>query len=257
MKVTAFVGSARKKHTFNAAERFLQNLRSLGNVETELVQLSEYELGICRGCLLCLNKGEELCPLKDDRDLLIRKITDSDGVVFATPNYSFHVSALMKSFLDRFGYLFHRPRFFGKTSTSIVVQGIYGGGTIVKYFNFIGYALGFNVVKGCCVTTMEPIPEKRRAAIERTIDGLSRRFYSQLIKKEFKTPSLLDLLLFRMGRSSRKIMLDESMRDYNYMKEQGWFESEYYYPVQLGLLKKIMGRLFDQIAVRLALGNNK
>ena len=142
LKVTAFVGSARKKHTYQATERFLSNLRSMGNVETELVMLSEYNLGICRGDLLCLNKGEELCPLKDDRDILIEKIANSDGVVFATPNYSFQVSGLMKVFLDRFGFLFHRPRFFGKTFTSIVVQGIYGGGAIVKYFNFIS---GFTV----------------------------------------------------------------------------------------------------------------
>jgi multimeric flavodoxin WrbA len=43
----------------------------------------------------------------------------SDGVVFASPNYSFHVSAIMTTFLDRLGFVFHRPRFFGKTSTSV------------------------------------------------------------------------------------------------------------------------------------------
>ena len=51
----------------------------------------------------------------------------SDAVVFASPNYSFQVSAIMKLFLDRLGFVFHRPRFHGKTSTSIVVQGIFGG----------------------------------------------------------------------------------------------------------------------------------
>jgi multimeric flavodoxin WrbA len=214
--------------------------------------LSEYNLGICRGDLLCLNKGEELCPLKDDRDMLIEKIINSDGVIFATPNYSFQVSGLMKVFLDRFGYLFHRPRFFGKTFTSIVVQGIYGGGAIVKYFNFIGYALGFNVVKGRYITSMEPITAKRQAANDKAIDDLGKRFYSQLIKKEYKTPSLFDLMVFRLGRTSRKIMLDDKMRDYNYMKEKGWFESDYYYPVKLSPLKKLMGMLFDKMGILMA-----
>ena len=40
--------------------------------------------------MLCLNKGEELCPLKDDRDLLIDKMNNSDGIIFASPNYSFY-----------------------------------------------------------------------------------------------------------------------------------------------------------------------
>jgi multimeric flavodoxin WrbA len=32
-----------------------------------------------------LLKGEEFCPLKDERDLLIEKMMSSDGVVFACP----------------------------------------------------------------------------------------------------------------------------------------------------------------------------
>lgn len=48
MKVTAFVGSARKMHTYRAVERFLANLRSHGGVETEIVSLSDYRLEICK-----------------------------------------------------------------------------------------------------------------------------------------------------------------------------------------------------------------
>jgi multimeric flavodoxin WrbA len=126
-RITAFVGTARKKSTHNAVRQFLDNLKSLGNVEYEIVVLNDHHLGICRGCKTCFAKGEEFCPLKDDRDVLIKKMMASDGVVFASPNYSFNVSATMKMFLDRLGFVFHRPRFFGKTFTSIVSQGIYGG----------------------------------------------------------------------------------------------------------------------------------
>ena len=89
-KVTVFVGSARKKGVTHAAAReFLDNLRSLGDVQDEIVVLSDYNLGVCRGCKVCFTRGEELCSLKDDRDALIEKIMASDGVVFASPNYSF------------------------------------------------------------------------------------------------------------------------------------------------------------------------
>src|SRR5512138_2564312 len=93
MKVTAFIGSGRKKHTYNATEQFLQKLQSLGDIEYEIILLSDYHLETCKGCRLCIDKGEELCPLKDDRDLLIEKIMNLDGVIFASPNYSFQVSA--------------------------------------------------------------------------------------------------------------------------------------------------------------------
>ena len=52
MKVTAFVGSARKKHTYRVTEQFLLNLQSLGNVDYEIVSLSDYHLEICKGCML-------------------------------------------------------------------------------------------------------------------------------------------------------------------------------------------------------------
>ncbi len=252
MKVTAFIGSARRKYTYLATERFLKNLQSLGNVEYEIIILSDYNLKFCKGCRVCLDKGEELCPLKDDRDLLIEKIIHSDGVLFATPNYSFQVSGIMKVFLDRFGYLFHRPRFFGKTFTSIVAQGLYGGKDIIKYFNFIGDAMGFNVVKGISITTVEPMSDKRQFEINKVIDELSNKFYKQLIKNEFPKASLKGLIAFRMSRTSIKIMLDEKYRDYNFYKDNGWFESEYYYRVKMNPFKKGFGKIFDKIGKHLA-----
>ena len=91
-KVTAFVGSARKGHTYDAVVQFLNNLQSMGDIEVEIVRLSDYRLEVCRGCKLCFDRGEEHCPLKDDRDVLIEKMMASDGVIFASPNYSFQVS---------------------------------------------------------------------------------------------------------------------------------------------------------------------
>ena len=141
MRVTAFIGSARKQHTYKASEQLLQKLQSLGDIEYEIAMLSDYNLEICKGCLLCFNKGEEFCPFKDDRDRLIEKMISSDGVIFASPTYSFQVSGLMKIFLDRLAFFCHRPRFFGKTFSSIVTQGVYGGEDVVKYLDFMGRAI--------------------------------------------------------------------------------------------------------------------
>ena len=89
-KVTIFVGSAHKGGaTYRAACQFREDLESYGDLHCEIVVLSDYNLGVCRGCKICFERGEERCPLKDDRDALIEKMTASDGVVFASPNYSF------------------------------------------------------------------------------------------------------------------------------------------------------------------------
>jgi multimeric flavodoxin WrbA len=247
-RITAFVGSARKKHTHNAVQQFMSNLQSLGDVEYEIVALSDYRIGTCRGCKLCLNKGEEFCPLKDDRDMLIEKMQSSDGVVFASPNYSFQVSAIMKIFLDRLGFVFHRPRFFGKTFTNIVVQGIYGGRKTVKYLDFVGSGLGFNTVKGSCINSMEPMTDKQQKKTDRVLAQHSRKFYERLVKSASSVPTLVKLMIFRMSRTSIKLMLDESWRDYAFYRDKGWFESNYYYPTRLGVLKKVAGRFFDSFA---------
>ncbi len=252
MKVTAFVGSARKKHTYDAAVSFLDKLKAFGNVETELVMLSDYNLRTCRGCRNCFDLGEDKCPLKDDRDLLFQKLRESDGVIFATPNYSFQVSGHMKKFLDRLGYVFHRPEYFGRIFTSIVTQGIYGGNKIIKYLGFAANGLGFNIIKGATLMTIEPVPEDSVIKNNKLLTKLAGKFYHSLQGNRFIQPSLFDLMIFRMARSSMHIMLDSSVPDYRYYEKNGWWQSDYYYPVKLSPFKRIMGRLFDKLTIRTA-----
>jgi multimeric flavodoxin WrbA len=245
MKVIALVGSARKMGTYKAAKKFMHNLQSFGDIEYEIISMSDYRLEVCKGCKLCFEKGEEFCPLKDDRNKLIEKMKNSDGVVFASPNYSFNVSGQMKIFLDRLGFVFHRPCFFGKVFTGIVVQGIYGGNKITSYFNFIGKGLGFRIVKGCCLTFLEPPTDKDQKISDRILEKHSKKFYSSLIKDELSVPTFFELMIFRMGRTSIRLMLDDSKRDYTYYNQNGWFGSLYYYPVKLNQFKKLAGRFFD------------
>ncbi|MDC7233837.1 MAG: NAD(P)H-dependent oxidoreductase [Spirochaetales bacterium] len=246
-RITALIGSPRKEHSYRTSMNFLEKLASLSEIEYELVQFSDYNLKTCNGCKLCMDKGEELCPLKDDRDIIIEKMKSSDGIVFVSPNYSFHVSAHMKIFLDRLGFLFHRPRLFGKASTSIVVQGIYGGSKILKYFRFIGNALGMRTCKGITILTLEPMTEKAVQKMDSACDKLSRRFLKTLKKPDFPNPTLFDLMMFRVSRSSMKNKLTDEFRDYSYYKDMGWFESDFYYPVKLTPLKRVMGKLFDSL----------
>jgi multimeric flavodoxin WrbA len=248
LRVTAFVGSARKKHTHDAVVQFLSKLQAMGDVEYEIVTLSDYTLKPCRGCQLCFEKGEEFCPLKDDRDVLMDKIAASDGVVLASPNYCGDVSGIMKMFVDRFGFACHRPRYFGKVCTSIVSQGIAAGDRIVEYLDTLATTLGFSVVKGTCVTASDPRTEKAQRKIERAFARQAQEFYAGLVKPAYPAPSWPMLTVFRIARSSIRQADDEGHRDYRYYTEQGWFESDYYYPTRLGLLKKAAGKLIDSMA---------
>jgi len=250
--VTAIVGSPRRRGlTYTATRQFLDDLELFGDVKTEMVFVADYNLGLCRGCKTCFARGEECCPHNDDRDLLIEKMKSSDGVVFASPNYSFQVCAAMKKFLDRLGFVFHRPCFHGKAFTSIVVQGIHGDGKVVQYLDFVGRGLGFNVVKGSCSTALEPMTGKDRTKMEENVASQSARFHKQLFKPAYPAPSLFQLLVFRMSRTSMNLTLGDDNRDYTYYRDHGWFDSDYYYPARLGPLKRAAGSTFDAIAARM------
>ncbi len=49
-----------------------------------------------------------------------------------------------------------------------------------------------------------------------------------------------------------RLETDDSFVDYRYYTERGWFESDYFYPTHLGVVKKGAGRLVDAVAARMA-----
>ncbi|MHA6532125.1 flavodoxin family protein [Paenibacillus sp. BAC0078] len=250
-KVTVFLGTPRKQATYRAVCEFESYLRKHAEIEFEYIFLKDYRLDYCLGCKVCFDKGEEYCPLKDDRDLLLEKMQASDGVIFATPVYAFQVSAPMKNLLDRLAFVFHRPQFFGKTFTSIVSQGILGGEKIVKYLDSMGEYYGFQVAKGLVLKTLEPTTEAVQLRNSRELGKAAARFHKELMRTSIPVPSLLRLMLFRMARTNIKSMLNPKYRDYRHYEEKGWFESGYYYSVSLGPFKRIFGRLFDFLGTRM------
>ncbi len=86
--------------------------------------------------------------------------------------------------------------------------------------------------------------EKAQNKFDRVIARQSKKFYDQLIKARYPSPSLMFLMAFRMGRTSMRKMLDESWRDYTYYRDKGWFKSDYFYPVKLDPFKKLAGKVF-------------
>jgi multimeric flavodoxin WrbA len=249
-KVTAIIGTGTRKTTFLAVKEIERNLKLKGDIEFEYVDLSASKLEFCLGCKRCFLEGEECCPSKDDRDLLLGKLERVDGVIFATPNYAFQVSGRMKNMIDRLAFLYHRPRFFDKAFTAVVAQAFFGGGGILKYLEGVGANLGFHVSKGCVVSALDPMTDAQREALRKAAAKTADRFYRELFRP-VPPPSFFRLFIFRMARTSLSFV-DDSFRDRRYYKERGWFESDYYYPVRLGLAKKLAGKAFDLFGRRVS-----
>lgn len=251
--VTLLVGSPRRRGaTFNAAEKFASNLEKLGGVETKIVWLGDYNIGMCRGCKLCVTHGEDRCPLKDERDLVIGEMLAADGFVLASPNYSWQVPGMLKVFLDRLAFAMHRPRLHGKIATAIVVEGIAFGSRVRKYLEFAEGSLGFDVVKGSVSKTLEPMTQTAIAKMDDRLAKQAGRFHRELMKPAFQSPSLFKLAMFRMGRTGVRLNA-QGLLDWDYYRDQGWFESDYFYPVRLGWPKKAIGAFLDWFTERAGL----
>lgn len=111
MKTLAIISSFRKRNTYQVVKDIEAIHNSYYECEYEYLFLKDIDLKTCKGCHACLTRGEQYCPLKDDRDMLIEKIESADAVILASPNHTMNVNWLMKNYIDRLSYLMHRPRF--------------------------------------------------------------------------------------------------------------------------------------------------
>lgn len=246
-KVVAVMGSPRKGNTYDVVQRFEQELLNQGDIDFEYIHLKDVDLKTCKGCGLCLERGEEFCPLKDDRDQVVASIMNAEGVIFASPVYSLQVTALMKNMLDRLAYIFHRPCCFHKVFMPIVVQGVYGQDSVMKYLNEVARFWGFNILPGLGATiAVESLLPEDQEKLNKVIEESARSFYRALSEPQDMVPSLKEVIMFHVVRSVHA-QAAGLPRDHEYFRDQGWFTADYYYPVKLGLLKRLISRWADKI----------
>lgn len=102
MKVIGINGSSRKDgNTAVIINAVFEELNKKG-IETELIQLADYEICPCRGCFACKGRGN--CVFRNDGFAgIFKRLTEADGIILGSPVYSADVSAKMKAFLERGG----------------------------------------------------------------------------------------------------------------------------------------------------------
>lgn len=95
--ILGICGSARKKG--NTATLLREVLNATG-LESELIFLSDLNIGFCSGDMSCVkNKGK--CIKQDDMKKLLDKMLEARAIILGSPNYYYDVSGLMKNMIDR------------------------------------------------------------------------------------------------------------------------------------------------------------
>ncbi len=120
MKVLALNGSFRKNgNTELLLKQALMGAEAEG-AQVEILRLTDYKIGPCRGCGLCLFR-ENVCQVKDDDvSFLFSKVDEADGIILGAPCYFLELTAVIKQLIDRCWILGHQYGKVKKPATVLV-----------------------------------------------------------------------------------------------------------------------------------------
>ncbi len=257
MKVLALMGSPRNNgSTYMAVEMVEERLREMGEIEMEYVHLKDMDLGECIGCHACIHLGEAHCPVDGDRGEIEKRMLGADALILASPVYSLGVTSLVKKFLDRFSYCFHRPRFFGLPVLAIATAA--GAGQKASSHLMADCARFW----GCAPVYTVELPkldlnltDAHREKVLRTLRGAAEKIFRATQCSGPPRPAFRDLVAFRVWRDLAANSEPDSA-DHVHWRDRGWLEADYYYPTSIpgyyrlslrlieGLMRRYSGRVY-------------
>ncbi|WPC43708.1 flavodoxin family protein [Clostridium sp. JS66] len=254
MKVIVLMGSPRKKDSYNVCKLIEEILQKKCTAEFEYVFLKDYMIEDCKGCDMCFKKSENLCPCKDDVPRIKEKLLNADGIVFATPVYAYQVPSPLKRLFDRLSYLFHRQELIGKPALTVVTTGGGGHKQVSKYLKMTMCGWGCNLVGAINIispmffenkndTSAWGYDEYYHKTNVQKIERFGKNFMEIIENNKPPIPTFYDIFMFNCLRSKTFT----SQADYDFWKEKGWINSNYFYDVQINLLKRAFGSVLKTI----------
>jgi len=123
MKAVAVNGSPRKNgNTYLFLSLVLNELKSR-DIETELIQAGDRNIHGCTACGKCRTSPIPRCAYNDDIiNTSIQSIMEADALILGSPVYFGGLTAQMKAFIDRVGYVTRPHKILkGKICASVAV----------------------------------------------------------------------------------------------------------------------------------------
>ncbi len=242
--VLVITGSPRRGDSYRLTRMIEEAVKKRGAVSFKYIFLKKLDLEYCRGCLTCMRKGEEFCPIKDDAMKLRDELLGADGVIFVSPVYVHQITALLKNFFDRFAYYMHRPSFHDKCALIVSTTELSGLNETIKYLEFPVRCWGFNLI-GTIGVMVDPFMEegRYREGVLKEIEKVAEKFYEALHSSELPRPSLHDVQFFNKIKTKILLHREKLPYDFQFWKEKGWLEANYFYAAPLNPLFRILGPL--------------
>jgi multimeric flavodoxin WrbA len=249
MNIFAVVGAHRKGNTYNYVKKLEESMKTIGDFNFDYLNLWEKQFETCRGCHLCLLRGIEKCPIKDEIIDIKEKMKQADSLILASPVYVMNVTPLMKNFIDRLSSVCHRPEFIKQNGLVLTTVGAYGSKKVLNYMENVLNVWGIQDVTKVDIQTppVQNLPEKLQKNNKKQIENKSAIYAKKLIKKNGLKPSFSSLMQFHVQRMifSQKTSKKDMPEDYNfYSKLEG---KKYYSDIKINFLKTIAAKSIAKI----------
>ena len=193
-------GSPRKKGTTsNILHRIEENLLLYDDVHVEYFDLIDLDIKSCSGCCTCYKNGT--CYIKDDAEMLSKRIFSSDGLILGSPTYASNVSGLLKNFIDR-GHFVIEQILQKKYAISVATGENYGSSDTSKILNkLIQYSGAFLTGK---IVYNSPFNSRiKDDKLNKKIDKLSHKYYLDIKnKRNYPIQAVVHNAIFNMGIKS-------------------------------------------------------
>ena len=246
-KILAIVGSPRKGKTYKAIKSVEENYPE---IDFDTMLINELDIGLCKGCYLCNSRGEEYCPLKDDRDTILAEMEKADGIIFASPVFVNHITGTTKNFIDRLGFLAHRPNFFDKQAMVMATCQSFGDDVVTDYLEGIVNVFGLNVTSKLGLKITTGSEKEAQQNHEKTVKAFDT--FIESIKKDTRVePNMTQLVMFNSFKMVSEHAKDRFPADYAYYKDK----KDYYYEganingIKNVIAKRLAKKSFDKLAL--------
>ncbi len=257
MKVISIISSSRKGGNTERIVKYIEEAflqvatEKKLKVEFEQICLANLDIKFCRGCRICFDKGEDLCPLKDELLNIRDKISQADGIILASPVYVEDINGVMKNWIDRMAFHCHRPAFFNKTAVIVTTSSAGTSNHGLRTMKSALSAWGFHVSAQRNFKTGAFIEDNEiNYRHGDQIRSIANKLFCTINGHRAEYPSFYSLVIFKVQQIYwGKTRKEQDTFDYFYWKDQGWSEKtcHYYVPHHANSIKVSLARIVGNI----------
>jgi multimeric flavodoxin WrbA len=257
MKILILQGAYRQGgNTAHVTQLIAAHLKRIASekavpLELETIDLGHKEIGMCRGCRACFDRGEDKCPLKDDFLSTKTAVQAADGVIIASPIYVDDINGITKNWIDRMAHVCHRPEFAGKAAYLVTTVGSSPSSHSLRTLFLAFTTWGFYISgQDGFVTGAKMDAEELNAKFSKRTERIARKLFSDIAEGKTLRPSFVSLMMFKIYQQVWKD--DKDTVDSRYWHDKGWVDprANYYFPPRTNPVIIFLARLTGSILVR-------